>query len=159
MHNHNYYISQTLLQVTLINHICDVFGYLIRLLAYLSRRLKWAFLITICQSSVVVIVVVVVVKLFTFSSPSPKPLRHSQQLGTKHPWLEGIQLCSNEGPNLFSRGDNYEIPKIHLQNLKIFFSRTTWTVSTKLGMKHPWMKGINSSCSNEELFNPQKEDM
>ena len=29
---------------------------------------------------------------------------------------EGIQVCSNEGPRPFPRGDNYEIAKIHWQN-------------------------------------------
>ena len=40
-------------------------------------------------------------------------------------------------PRPFPRGDNYEIAKIHLQNLKIFF---TGPVSTKLDTKHPWVK-------------------
>ena len=30
----------------------------------------------------------------------------------------------------------------------IFFSRTTGPISTKLGTKHPWVKGIQV-CSNE----------
>ena len=41
----------------------------------------------------------------------------------------------------FQKGDNYEKVKIHLQNLKIF-SRTTGPISTKLGTKHPLVKGI-----------------
>ena len=51
-------------------------------------------------------------------------------------------------------GDNYEIAKIHGRNLKIF-SRTTEPISTKLGTKHPWVKGIQVS-SNEELINSPK---
>ena len=35
-------------------------------------------------------------KLVTFSSSSQEPL----QLSTKHPWVERIQVCSNEGPTL-----------------------------------------------------------
>ena len=35
-----------------------------------------------------------------------------------HPWVKGIQICSNEGPLPFPRGDNYEIAKIHWQNFK-----------------------------------------
>ena len=73
-----------------------------------------------------------------------------------HPWVKGTQVCSNEGPHLYPRGDNYEIAKIHWQNLKIF-SRTTGTVSTKLGTKHLWVKEIEV-CSNKEPFNSQKED-
>ena len=52
-------------------------------------------------------------------------------------------------PGLFQRGDNYEIAKIHWWNLKIFFSRTTGPISTKLGTMHPWVKGFQV-CSNEE---------
>ena len=56
--------------------------------------------------------------------------------------MKGIQVCSDESPFPFPRGDNYEIGKIQLQNLKIFYSRTTGPISTKLGTKHPWVKGI-----------------
>ena len=49
---------------------------------------------------------------------------------------------STEGPRSFSRGDNYDIVKIHWQNFKIFFSRTTGPISTKLGTKHLWVKRI-----------------
>ena len=47
----------------------------------------------------------------------------STVLTTKHPWVKGIQVCWNEGSRPFPRGDNYEIVKIHWQNLKTF-SRT-----------------------------------
>ena len=53
-----------------------------------------------------------------------------------------IQDCSNEVPRPFPRGNNYEIAKIHLGNLKNVFSRTTEPISTKLGTKFPWVKGI-----------------
>ena len=66
----------------------------------------------------------------------------SSKLGTKHPWVMGIQVCSNEGPCPFPIGDNYEIEKIHWQKFKIFFSRTIVPISTKHGTKHPWVKGI-----------------
>ena len=42
----------------------------------------------------------------------------STELGTKHPWVKGIQVCSNEGHCLFPRTDNFETAKIHWQNLK-----------------------------------------
>ena len=29
----------------------------------------------------------------------------SSKLGTKHPWVQAIQVCSNEGPRPFQRGD------------------------------------------------------
>jgi hypothetical protein len=33
-------------------------------------------------------------------------------LGTNHPWVEGIQVCSNEGDSPFPRGDNNKRKKI-----------------------------------------------
>ena len=45
-------------------------------------------------------------------SSSPEPLGQFQ-LRTKYPWMMGIQVCSNEGPHPFLRGDNYEIAKTH----------------------------------------------
>ena len=71
-----------------------------------------------------------------------KPM--STKHGTKHPWVKGIHVCSNEEPALiFPRGEDIEIAKIHwrnLRNLKISFSRTTGPISTKLCTKHPWLK-------------------
>ena len=67
----------------------------------------------------------------------------STKLSTKHPWLKGIQVCSNEGPRPSPRGDNSEIVNFYPKYLKIFFSRTTVPISTKLGTKYPWMKGIH----------------
>ena len=39
----------------------------------------------------------------------------STKLGTKHPWVTGIQVCSNGGPHPFPRGDDKKIAKIHWQ--------------------------------------------
>ena len=72
----------------------------------------------------------------------------STTLGQKEPLVKGIQVYSNEGSHPFPRGDKYEIVKIHWLNLKIFFSRTTWPFSTKLGTMHPRVKGIQV-CLNE----------
>ena len=65
-----------------------------------------------------------------------------------HPWVKEIQVYSNEEPCPFPRGDNYEKAKIHWWNLKIFFYRTTGLISSKLGTKHPWVKGIQV-CTNK----------
>ena len=46
-----------------------------------------------------------------FISRTARPI--STKLGTKHPWVMGIQFYSNEGPRPFPRGDNYKIAKIH----------------------------------------------
>ena len=35
------------------------------------------------------------------------------RLGTDNPYVKGIQVCSNEGDNLSTRGDNNERLKIH----------------------------------------------
>ena len=74
----------------------------------------------------------------------------STKFSTKHPWVIGIQVCSNKGPRPFTRGDtcNYKIVKLHWQNFKIFFFRTTGPISTKSGAKHLWVKGIHV-CLNE----------
>ena len=37
----------------------------------------------------------------------------STKLGTNHPWVEGIQVCSNKGQRPFQRGDNSEIVKLY----------------------------------------------
>ena len=37
-----------------------------------------------------------------------------------HLWMKGIQVCLNEGPFPFPKGDNSEIAKIHTRHLKIF---------------------------------------
>ena len=38
----------------------------------------------------------------------------SFKLGTMNPWVKGIQVCLNEWPHPFPRGDNSEIAKITL---------------------------------------------
>ena len=58
------------------------------------------------------------------------------------------QVCSNEGPCQFPRGNKYEIGKIHWQNIKIFLCRTTGSISTKHRTLQSWVKGIHV-CSNE----------
>jgi hypothetical protein len=35
------------------------------------------------------------------------------RLGTNHPWVEGIQVCSNEGDSPSPKGDNSKRVKIH----------------------------------------------
>ena len=52
-----------------------------------------------------------IVHTFTFFSRTTGPI--SIKLGTKHPWVEGIHVSSNEERRLFLRGDNNELAKIH----------------------------------------------
>ena len=66
----------------------------------------------------------------------------STKLGTKHPWVKNTHVCSNESLCPFPKGNNNKIARLHWQNKKKFFSRTTGQITTKLGTKHPWVKGI-----------------
>ena len=103
-----------------------------------------------CPLSVVVVVVIVgvFVNFSLFHFHLQNHWANFNQTLHMHPWLKGIQFCLNEKPRPFLRGDNQEIVKIHWRNLKIFFSRTTGPISTKLGTKYLWDKGIKL-CSNE----------
>ena len=68
--------------------------------------------------------------------------------GTTHPSLMEITICSNKGPRPTPRRDNGKIiAKIYWRHLTIFYSRTTESISTKLGTIHPLVKGIQV-CSN-----------
>ena len=60
----------------------------------------------------------------------------SSELGAKQPWVKGIKVAQMKGHVFFPRGDNCEITKIHWKKLKILFSRTNWSISTKLETKH-----------------------
>ena len=58
------------------------------------------------------------------------------------------RFFSNIGPRPFQRGDNYKMAKMHWQNFKICFSRSTESISTKLGTKHPLVKRLQV-CLND----------
>ena len=68
--------------------------------------------------------------ILIFSSRTTYPI--STKLGTKHPWMKGIQAFSNEGPGPYPRWDNYELAKMYWQ----IFPRTSVQISTKLSTKH-----------------------
>jgi hypothetical protein len=51
------------------------------------------------------------VVIFIFFSRTTGPF--STKLGRKHPWVKGIQVCSNDEHWSFPRGDNSENVKIH----------------------------------------------
>ena len=48
----------------------------------------------------------------------------------------------------FLQGDIIAKMSNYIEHIKIFFSRSTGIISSKLGTKHPWRKGIQV-CSNE----------
>ena len=68
--------------------------------------------------------------------------RISTKLDTKHPWVKGIQGCSNAVPRLSPWGDNSELVNFNSKYLKLYLSRTAWPISIKLGRKHPWVEMI-----------------
>jgi hypothetical protein len=70
------------------------------------------------------------------------------KLGTNHSWVEGISVSSNKRDSPSPRGDDSKRVKIQWQFLKIFFSRTSWPNSIKLGTNYSWKKE-NQVCSNK----------
>jgi hypothetical protein len=57
----------------------------------------------------------------------------------------------------FQRGDYHKNAKMGWGHLKIFFSRTTGPILTRLGTDHPYVKGIQFS-SNEGDNPSTRED-
>ena len=57
---------------------------------------------------------------------------------------------TNKSTHPSSRGDNSKIMKIYGEYLKKIFFRTSGPVSTKLGIKHPWVEEIKILFSNKE---------
>jgi hypothetical protein len=72
--------------------------------------------------------------------------------------MKGIQVCSNKGPRLLQRGDNHINVKMWWGHLKIFFSRSTGPILTRLGTDHPKVDGIQF-CPNEgNIPSPRGDD-
>ena len=90
-------------------------------------------------------------KLFTFSSSSPEPLDQFQpNLAQNILGWGGYKFVQIKASALF-QGEIITKYRIYIdENKKIFFSRTTGPISTKLGTKHPWVTWIQV-CSNEGL--------
>ena len=83
-----------------------------------------------CSSKVVVRLSIC--KLCAFVSSSQKALGHFESnSGIKHSWMKGFQVCSNERPHPFPKGENNEKAKMHWQNFKIFSPRKNSTVMGK----------------------------
>ena len=79
------------------------------------------------------------------------------RLGTNHPRVKGIQVCSNEWDSPSPKGDTKKRVKIHWKILEIFFSRTSKPKSIILGTNYPWVKGIQI-CSNKGPGSLQRGD-
>ena len=102
-----------------------------------------------CPSSVVVarfvnlfIVVVVVVNVSHFRLLLQHHRASFSQTWHKAFLGEGHSSMNIWRTTLFSKRRYYKVAKIHWQNFKIFFSRTTGPIPTKLKTNHPWVKGI-----------------
>jgi hypothetical protein len=80
--------------------------------------------------------------IFVFSRTTEPILT---RLGTNHPWVEGIQVCSNEEKRPPTRGENSKREK-YTKNFS--FSTTSRLNSIKLGTNYPWVKEIQV-CSNK----------
>jgi hypothetical protein len=72
--------------------------------------------------------------------------------------VKGIQVCSNKGPGPLLRGENHKNVKIWWGLLKIFFSRTTGPILTRLGINHPWGKGIQVSSNERDRPSPRGDN-
>ena len=81
-------------------------------------------------------------------------------LVTKHPWVKGIKfvqikghICTFFQGEIITKYQKYIFP-----SLEIFFSVTIWPISTKLGIKHTWMKKTKG-FANKDLPSIIKEMM
>ena len=75
---------------------------------------------------------------------------------------DGPKICSfAEGSNELSYQNLSFVRRRCLHgrcfHISIFFFRTTGSISTKIGTKHHWVKGIQV-CSNKKPFNSHKEN-
>jgi hypothetical protein len=58
------------------------------------------------------------------------------KLGTNYPWIKGIQICSNKGPDPLEMGDNHINVNMGWGYLKISFFRITGPILTRLKRNH-----------------------
>ena len=63
-----------------------------------------------------------------FFSKTTNPI--STNLGPMHPWVKGIQVCSNEGSHSFTKGGKRNRENIYWHVYKFFFSRANKPIST-----------------------------
>ena len=95
-------------------------GYLF--LAHLSWKLKCAFLIACCLSSVCLSSVCPFVNFSHFQL-----LLQNHWANLNQTWHKaGIQVCSNVGPHLFPRGDNCENVKLYWKYFKNLLLQNHW---------------------------------
>ena len=101
------------------------------------------------------VVVVVVVNFSHFRFIIQNERTNFIQTWHKHPWVNGIQVCSNEGLCRFPRGAYYTLPK-----MQIISSRTTKQISTKrtCSTNHPLEKKIQVYSNKGSSSFPTRYD-
>jgi hypothetical protein len=72
--------------------------------------------------------------------------------------VKGIQIFSNTGPGPLQREDNHKNVKMGWGHLKIFFSRTTGPILTRLGTHHPWRVRIQMSLKEGDSPFPRGDN-
>jgi hypothetical protein len=72
--------------------------------------------------------------------------------------VKGIQVCSNKEPGPLQRGDNHKNIEMGWSHLKIFFSRTTGPVLTRLGTNHPLRERIQVSLKEGDSSYPRGDN-
>jgi hypothetical protein len=72
--------------------------------------------------------------------------------------VKGIQVCSNKWPGPVQRGDNHKSVKMGWGHLKIFLSRTTVPILTRLSTKHPWRERIQVSLKEGDRLSPMGDN-
>ena len=75
-----------------------------------------------------------------------------------HPWVKGIQFCSNEGPCPLLRGDNNEKVKNTLTKLNIFLLENHWTNFNQTWCKISLCKGDSSLFKWRPRHFPRGDD-
>ena len=108
--------------------------------------LNWAFLIKVCPLPVVDSVVVIVVNFsyFVFTTTT-RPM--STILGTKHPWVNGIQTGWNEGLRSIPRGNNNK-NSYFWRSLILWISWQCWQIEYRTLARYDYLSnclihGIN----------------
>jgi hypothetical protein len=72
--------------------------------------------------------------------------------------VKGIQVCSYKGSGPLQRGDNQKNVKMGWGHLRIFFSRTTGQILTRLGTNYPWKERIQVSLKEWDSTSPRGDN-
>jgi hypothetical protein len=72
--------------------------------------------------------------------------------------VKGIQVCSNKGSGPLQKGDNHKKVRMGWGHLKIFFSRTTGPILTRLGTNYPWRERIQVSLKEGDSPSPRGDN-